>query len=152
MRKNDLKRQVSEVISACQEKRAEEITVLELEKAAGAFTDYFVVCSGTNPRQIQAIADEVEERLRKADLRPAHVEGYKKAECSARIFGKSAQVLRPGASVEIGQAAGTRRTCGWSWQAEARDGYAWQKEAGLDGSPCLTGCMRSAGVHCWQHL
>src|SRR5216684_2034852 len=80
MRKNDLKRQVSEVISACQEKRAEEITVLELEKAAGAFTDYFVVCSGTNPRQIQAIADEVEERLRKADLRPAHVEGYKKAE------------------------------------------------------------------------
>jgi len=80
MRKNDLKRQVSEVISACQEKRAEEITVLELEKAAGAFTDYFVVCSGTNPRQIQTIADEVEERLRKADLRPAHVEGYKKAE------------------------------------------------------------------------
>ncbi len=77
MRKNDLKRQVSEVISACQEKRAEEITVLELEKAAGAFTDYFVVCSGTNPRQIQAIADEVEERLRKAHLRPAHVEGYK---------------------------------------------------------------------------
>jgi len=77
MRKNDLKRQVLEVISACQEKRAEEITVLEL---AGAFTDYFVVCSGTNPRQIQAIADEVEERLRKADLRPAHVEGYKKAE------------------------------------------------------------------------
>ena len=80
MRKNDLKRQVSEAISACQEKRAEEITVLELEKAAGAFTDYFVVCSGTNPRQIQAIADEVEERLRKAHLRPAHVEGYKKAE------------------------------------------------------------------------
>src|SRR6266581_1642168 len=80
MRKNDLKRQVLEVISACQEKRAEEITVLELEKAAGAFTDYFVVCSGTNPRQIQAIADEVEERLRKAHLRPAHVEGYKKAE------------------------------------------------------------------------
>src|SRR5438477_6222701 len=80
MRKNDLKRQVLEVISACQEKRAEEITVLELEKAAGAFTDYFVVCSGTNPRQIQAIADEVEERLRRAHLRPAHVEGYKKAE------------------------------------------------------------------------
>src|SRR5207245_8876142 len=80
MRKNDLKRQVSEVISACQEKRAEEMTVLGQEKAAGAVTDCLVVCSGTNPRQIQAIADEVEERLRKADLRPAHVEGYKKAE------------------------------------------------------------------------
>src|SRR5262245_30870218 len=80
MRKTDLKLQVSEAISACQEKKAEEITVLELEKGSGAFTDYFVVCSGTNPRQIQAIADEVEERLKKHGLRPTHVEGYKQAE------------------------------------------------------------------------
>src|SRR5437870_8549710 len=62
------------------EKKAEEITVLELEKDSGAFTDYFVVCSGTNPRQIQAISDEVEERLNKAGMRPTHVEGYKQAE------------------------------------------------------------------------
>jgi len=80
MKKNDLKRQVSEAITACQEKKAEEITILELEKASGAFTDYFVVCSGTNPRQIQAISDEVEERLEKTGLRPTHVEGYKQAE------------------------------------------------------------------------
>jgi ribosome-associated protein len=80
MKKNDLKRQVAEAIHACQEKKAEEITVLELEKGSGAFTDYFVVCSGTNPRQIQAISDEVEERLEKAGLRPTHVEGYKQAE------------------------------------------------------------------------
>ncbi|MBZ5707104.1 MAG: ribosome silencing factor [Acidobacteriia bacterium] len=80
MKKNDLKRQVAEAINACQEKKAEEITILELEKASGAFTDYFVVCSGTNPRQIQAISDEVEERLEKAGLRPTHVEGYKQAE------------------------------------------------------------------------
>jgi ribosome-associated protein len=80
MKKNDLKRQVSEAISACQEKKAEEISILELEKGSGAFTDYFVVCSGTNPRQIQAISDEVEERLKHAGLRPAHVEGYKQAE------------------------------------------------------------------------
>src|SRR6059058_4264452 len=80
MKKTDLQRQVSEAISACQEKKAEEITVLELEKGSGAFTDYFVVCSGTNPRQIQAISDEVEERLRKAGLRPAHVEGYNQAD------------------------------------------------------------------------
>jgi ribosome-associated protein len=80
MSKNDLKRQVAEAISACQEKKAEEITILELEKGSGAFTDYFVVCSGTNPRQIQAISDEVEERLKKKGLRPAHMEGYKQAE------------------------------------------------------------------------
>lgn len=80
MKINELKKQVSEAISACREKKAEEITVLELEKDSGAFTDYFVVCSGTNPRQIQAISDEVEQRLENTGLRPAHVEGYKKAE------------------------------------------------------------------------
>src|SRR3989442_14865247 len=79
MKKTDLQRQVAEAISACQEKKAEEITVLELEKDSGAFTDYFVVCSGTNPRQIQAISDEVEERLNKAGMRPTHGEGYKQA-------------------------------------------------------------------------
>ena len=63
MKKNDLKNQVFEAIQACQDKKAEEVTVMELEKGSGAFTDYFVVCSGTNPRQIQAIADEVEELL-----------------------------------------------------------------------------------------
>lgn len=80
MKKVDLKRQVSEAINACQDKKAEEITVMELEKGSGAFTDYFVVCSGTNPRQIQAIADEVEERLEKTGLHPTHTEGYKQAE------------------------------------------------------------------------
>ena len=79
-KKTDLKRQVSEAISACQEKKAEEITILELEQGSGAFTDYFLVCSGTNPRQVQAIADEVELRLKRAGLYPAHTEGYKQAE------------------------------------------------------------------------
>lgn len=80
MKKIDLRKQVSEAISACQEKKAEELTILELEKGSGAFTDYFVVCSGANSRQIQAIADEVEERLKKTGLRPNNVEGYKQAE------------------------------------------------------------------------
>jgi ribosome-associated protein len=80
MKKNPLTRQISEAIHACQDKKAEEITILELEKGSGAFTDYFVVCSGTNPRQVQAIADEVELRLKKAGQYPAHTEGYKQAE------------------------------------------------------------------------
>ncbi len=80
MKITDTQRQVSEAIAACQEKKAEQITILELEKGSGAFTDYFVVCSGTNPRQIQAIADEVELRLKRTGLYPAHVEGYRQAE------------------------------------------------------------------------
>ena len=80
MKKNDLKKQVTEAIAACQDKKAEEVTILQMEKDSGAFTDYFVVCSGTNPRQIQAISDEVEERLEKQGMRPTHVEGYKQAE------------------------------------------------------------------------
>ena len=75
-----LKRQVSEAIVACHNKKADQVTILELEKGSGAFTDYFVVCSGTNPRQIQAIADAVEERLETFALRPTHTEGYKQAE------------------------------------------------------------------------
>ena len=79
-KKNSLRNQVNDAISACAEKKAEQITVLEMEKNSGAFTDYFVVCSGTNPRQIQAIADEVEQRLGRAGLKPTHMEGYNQAE------------------------------------------------------------------------
>ena len=79
-KKNALQRQVADAIAAAEEKKAEDLTVLQLDKAAGGFTDYFVICSGSNPRQIQAISDEVEQRLSHAGLRPAHVEGYKQAE------------------------------------------------------------------------
>src|SRR5579863_159669 len=80
MKKNTTKAQVSAAIQACLEKKAEELTILEMEKGSGAFTDYFVLCSGTNPRQVQAIADEVELRLKSAGMRPTHVEGYNQAE------------------------------------------------------------------------
>ena len=80
MKKSELKKQVAAVIHACLEKKAEEISILEMEKGSGAFTDYFVLCSGTNPRQVQAIADEVELRLKAAGIRPNNVEGYKQAE------------------------------------------------------------------------
>jgi ribosome-associated protein len=79
-KKSELKQQVTAAIQACLEKKAEELSILEMEKGSGAFTDYFVLCSGTNPRQVQAIADEVEMRLKAANVRPAHIEGYKQAE------------------------------------------------------------------------
>lgn len=79
-KKNNLRQQVSQALGACVEKKAEDVAILEMEKGSGAFTDYFVVCSGTNPRQVQAISDEVEQRLEKVGLHPVHVEGYKQAE------------------------------------------------------------------------
>ena len=45
-----------------------------------SFTDHFVICTGANSRQVQAISDEIEERLAGAGLRPAHREGYATAE------------------------------------------------------------------------
>ena len=80
MKKSELKKQVSSAIQACLDKKGEELSILEMEKGSGAFTDYFVLCSGTNPRQIQAMADEVELRLKATGLRPTHIEGYNQAE------------------------------------------------------------------------
>src|ERR1700746_1444319 len=80
MKRAELKKQFAAAIQACLEKKAEELSILEMEKGSGAFTDYFVLCSGTNPRQVQGIADEVELRLKAAGLRPAHVDGYTQAE------------------------------------------------------------------------
>ncbi|HTW59313.1 MAG TPA: ribosome silencing factor [Terriglobales bacterium] len=80
MKKNELRKQVADAIQACLDKKAEELSILEMEKGSGAFTDYFVLCNGTNPRQVQAIADEVELRLKSAGLRATHVEGYNQAE------------------------------------------------------------------------
>jgi ribosome-associated protein len=80
MKKTELKKQVSAAIQACLDKKAEELSILEMEKGSGAFTDYFVLCSGTNPRQVQAISDEVELRLKAAGIRPNSIEGYNQAE------------------------------------------------------------------------
>jgi ribosome-associated protein len=71
---------VAEALLACQDKQAQDVAILQLEKDSGAFTDYFVMCSGANPRQIQAIADAVDERLEALGLRVTHSEGYKQAE------------------------------------------------------------------------
>ena len=80
MKSTALKKQISEAIAACLDKKAEDLSLLELEQGSGAFTDYFVICSGTNPRQVQAISDEVELRLKRASVYPNSIEGYKQAE------------------------------------------------------------------------
>lgn len=67
-------------VNAVENKKGEDLTILEMDRNSGAFTDYFVVCTGTNPRQIQAISDEVEIRLKQAGVRPTSIEGYTQAE------------------------------------------------------------------------
>jgi len=64
---------------AALDKKATDVTVLDLRHAA-AFADYFLICTGQNPRQVKAIADAIEDALRELGRRPAHVEGYERAE------------------------------------------------------------------------
>jgi ribosome-associated protein len=78
-RPEHLPRQVEAAVRAADDKQAHDLIVLDLRKAAG-FTDYFVIGSGTNPRQIRAIADAVMESLAALGAKPAHVEGYDRSE------------------------------------------------------------------------
>jgi ribosome-associated protein len=71
--------EVAKAVDAALDKKAMDVVVLDL-RSTPAFTDYFVLCSGQNPRQVKAIADAVEEALRAARVKPAHVEGYDRAE------------------------------------------------------------------------
>ncbi|MGH9903891.1 MAG: ribosome silencing factor, partial [Pyrinomonadaceae bacterium] len=66
-------------LHAAGDKKALDLVVLDL-RAVASFTDYFLIASGTNARQVQAVADEVAERLKKQGIRSARVEGYKAAE------------------------------------------------------------------------
>ena len=71
--------QIERAVAAAEDKKAADLVVLDLRKAAG-FTDFFVICSGTNPRQIRAIADAIIESLAASGAKPAHVEGYDRSE------------------------------------------------------------------------
>ena len=75
----DTARRVREAVSAADDRKAVGLKVLHLQKVSD-FTDYFLICSGTNERQVQAIADGVQERLRANRVRPLHVEGYNRGQ------------------------------------------------------------------------
>jgi ribosome-associated protein len=80
MRKDEVRAQVAMAVRACIEKKAQDITILRLDAAASGFTDYFVICSGANQRQVEAIADAVDEKLSKAGHEPRGVEGRRQAD------------------------------------------------------------------------
>ena len=78
-KKKKLPSEVAKAVRAALDKKAADVVVLDLRHTS-AFTDFFVLCSGTSQRQVKAIADAVEEALRAAKVRPAHVEGYDRAD------------------------------------------------------------------------
>mgnify|MGYP006282433613 CR=1 FL=1 len=66
-------------VDAARSKLAKDMLLLDLRELAD-FTDYFFICSGTNPRQVQAICDEIDLRMKQLGLRATHTEGYNHAE------------------------------------------------------------------------
>src|SRR5260221_9430878 len=83
---SELDERMTMALHAASEKKAIDTVVLDLREIA-SFTDYFVITSGANERQVQAISDEIFETLKKAGTPPARVEGYKTAEWILLDFG-----------------------------------------------------------------
>jgi len=75
-----------EAVKAADAKQAKEVRVLDLREIT-AFADYFVICSGSNSRQIQAIADEIQMRLKKLGEHAHSIEGYQNAEWVLMDYG-----------------------------------------------------------------
>ncbi len=79
MAKHSVPKQLQRAAAAALDKKAAEVVLLDLDGVA-SFTGYFLLCTGQSSRQVKAIADAVEEKLGRAGLVPAHVEGYEQAE------------------------------------------------------------------------
>ena len=79
MKRMDVRAQVAIAVQACMDKKAEDISILRLD-AAGGLTDYFVICSGANPRQVEAIGEAVDEQLSRAGFEPVNVDGRRSAD------------------------------------------------------------------------
>jgi ribosome-associated protein len=70
---------VQRAANAALAKKASDVVVLDLRRQS-SFTDFFLIASGNNQKQILAVADAVQEALREERLRPTHVEGYPRQE------------------------------------------------------------------------
>lgn len=74
------------VVRAAEAKKATDIKVLDLTGIT-SFADYFVLCTGSNSKQVQAIADEVGMQLKKLGEHPISLEGYAQAEWILADYG-----------------------------------------------------------------
>ena len=77
---NTAKQLVETIIKGIQEKKGENITVADLTHLDGAVTQYFVICQGNSPTQVEAIAESVGDMVReRLKEKPAHVVGLENA-------------------------------------------------------------------------
>jgi ribosome-associated protein len=77
----ETRRQLLAAVAACDDKKGEDTRILELDPADSGLADFFLITSATNDRQVVAIADEIEMRLKKEfGVYPASVEGRRQAE------------------------------------------------------------------------
>jgi len=83
----DLDPEVKLAIEMAADRKALDMRVLDLRDVA-SFTEFFVICSGTNQRQVQAIADQIEEQLKKQlSTKPVRIEGYSTADWVLMDYG-----------------------------------------------------------------
>jgi ribosome-associated protein len=75
----DIERLVRLAARTASDKKATDLVLLDLRSVA-SFTEYFLICSGTSSRQVQAISDAIEDELRKNGKRPLHIEGRSSGE------------------------------------------------------------------------
>ena len=75
---SDAKNMVKLCVHALEEKKAADIRVLDIEKIT-TIADYFIIASGSNRNQVQAMADSVEEEMGRAGFQAKNVEGYRNA-------------------------------------------------------------------------
>ena len=76
----DLDEEVKLAIASASEKKAFDTVALDLREVT-SFAEFFVIVSGSNQRQVQAISDEINEQLKKQlQVRPIRIEGYNSAE------------------------------------------------------------------------
>jgi ribosome-associated protein len=72
---------VSLIIGAMEDKKAKDITILDLQEIDHAITNYFIICHGTSKPQLEAIAESISDRsARELGARPWHKEGFENAE------------------------------------------------------------------------
>ncbi len=81
MTKIEIRRMVTAAAAVCEEKKAERISILELDPADSGLTDYFLICSGSNSRQNQAIANGIEDAMkREFGTYVNSIEGYRQGD------------------------------------------------------------------------
>ena len=78
-RTKKLPAEIALAIASAEDKQAVNVVLLDLRKSA-VFTDFFLIASGANTRQVRAIADGVRDALAAKGVKPAYVEGYDHSE------------------------------------------------------------------------